>query len=135
MVSILRDSFTLVSSLLPQRLQLVTSVVAGKGSLVILALLLYKVLVSLLLQLLISVLRSLLLVRLPGLLADSVLANFGHCPCSIVVRSSTTASAREWATSLALEAPSSVNFAELSVSFDQVIETRVFHLSVHVYCA
>ena len=86
MVSILRDSFTLVSSLLPQRLQLVTSVVAGNGSLVILALLLHKVLVSLLLQLLISVLRSLLLVRLPGLLADSVLANFGHCPCNFLLR-------------------------------------------------
>ena len=135
MISILRDSFTLVSSLLSQSLKLVTSIVTGNRSLVILALLLHEVLVALLLQLLISIERSFLLLSLVGLLADSVLTNFGHCSCSNVVRSSSTATAREWSTSLALKTPSSVNFAELFVSFNQVIETLVFHFGVHVYCA
>jgi len=135
MISILGDSFTLVFSLLSQSLQLVTSAVTGNGSLIILPLLLHEILVALLLQLLIRIERSFLLVGLIGLLADSVLANFWNCSCIIVVRSSSTATAGEWTTSLALETASSVNFAELFVSFDQVIETLVFHFGVHVYCA
>lgn len=120
---------------------MVTFVVTGNWSLVILALLLHEVLVALLLQLLIGIERSFLLLSLVVLLADSVLANFGNCSCSVVVRSSSSAAAREWSTSsafptsLALETPSSVNFAEFFVSFDQIVETLVFHFCVHVYCA
>lgn len=110
------DSLALESSLLSQSLKLLTSCAAGNGALVILALLLDEVLVALLLKLLIRIEGPFL--SLVWLLTDSVLADFGRCSCIAVVRPSSAATAGQGAPSLALEAASPVNFAELFISFD-----------------